>query len=377
MSINLQKHLKTWLKLLHLETFSADKLFAILAQDISLSNLEALSANQLITLGFTEKQSQHWQSIKEATLREELQWLEHSTHHLITILDDDYPLLLKETTNPPLALFVQGDHHLLQTPQLAMVGSRNPTASGAETAFEFAQYLANAGLTITSGLATGIDAASHRGALKIDAKTIAVCGTGLNRVYPAQHRELAAQIAAQGALVSEFSLAAKPQAYHFPQRNRIISGLSLGVLVVEAAQRSGSLITARLAGEQGREIFAIPGSIHNPLARGCHRLIRQGAKLVETASDVLEELGPLAMVAAPAQLTQPLENTDFDPILDKEYQQLLGCIDYQPTSVDVLIARSGMSAATVSSMLLLLELRSLVQAEAGGYRKIKAKQSKT
>ena len=372
----MQKHLNTWLKLLHLETFAADKLLAILAQGIALDELEVLPANQLSRLGFTEKQIQRWQQIKKDVLVAEMQWLEEPRHHFVTIVDDSYPLLLKEIADPPIGLFVQGDEQLLQTLQLAIVGSRNPSASGAETAFDFAKYLATAGLSITSGLATGIDAASHRGALKADGKTLAVCGTGLHRIYPARHRELAEQIAVQGALISEFPLTAGPQAYHFPRRNRIISGLSLGVLVVEAAQRSGSLITARLASEQGREVFAIPGSIHNPLARGCHGLIRQGAKLIETANDILEELQPLATIGELNKRNQSLENTDFAPILDKEYQQLLNYIDYEPTPVDVLVARSGMQAETVSSMLLLLELQSLVQSGAGGYKKIKPSENK-
>ena len=199
----------------------------------------------------------------------------------MTLHDARYPELLKQIADPPSILFVQGDVSLLAKWQIALVGSRNPSASGRDTAYEFSRYLAQDGITINSGLAMGIDAASHQGALAAGGKTIAVIGTGLDRVYPAKHRELAHEIASTGAIVSEFALGTSPRAENFPRRNRIISGLSLGTVVVEAAVKSGSLITARMAMEQGREVFAIPGSIHNPLARGCHQLIRQGAKLVE------------------------------------------------------------------------------------------------
>ena len=360
--------IKVWLKLLKLETFTLEKLLTILDQEINLTELLNLNAVQLKRLGFTDKQVNHWQ-VKD-DLQVELKWLEQDTHDLVTFFDDDYPTLLKEIIDPPLALFVQGNKALLSNLQLAIVGSRNPTPIGAETAFAFAEYLAAANMTITSGLATGIDAAAHHGALMAKGKTIAVCGTGLQQIYPAQHLQLAEQIANNGALVSEFPLMAQPRPYYFPKRNRIISGLSVGTLVVEAAQRSGSLITARLASEQGREVFAIPGSIHNPLARGCHHLLRQGAKLVETAADILEELSPLINILPENKENQELENTDFTPILDQEYQQLLSHIDYDATPVDVLIARSGLPAEVVSSMLLLLELQSLVESGAGGYRRV-------
>jgi DNA processing protein len=359
-----------WLRLLYLETFSAEKLFAILAQCIPLQDLVTFSLPKLMALGFTQPQAERWQTINDEEIKAARRWLEQPNHALVTILDADYPTLLKQISDPPIALFVQGDKSLLTDLQLAIVGSRNPSSMGKETAFAFASYLAGVGLIITSGLATGIDAAAHRGALDAGGKTIAVCGTGLNTIYPPRHRELAAQIATNGALISEFPLPAAVRPYHFPKRNRIISGLSLGVLVVEAARRSGSLITARLASEQGREVFAIPGSIHNPLARGCHGLIRQGAKLVETAADVLEELSPLANIAQKRPQHKKVEKADPAPTLDPNCQRLLSYIDYEPTPVDVLVARSGMKAEEVSSMLLLLELQSLIQMEAGGYRKI-------
>jgi DNA processing protein len=232
--------------------------------------------------------------VDKTAFETELAWLSETGHHLVTWADTDYPPLLREIPAPPVVLYVIGDRQSLSHPQFAIVGSRNPTPMGRENAHAFAKTLAGAGLTITSGLALGIDGAAHRGALDAGGKTIAVVGTGLDRVYPARHRDLAHAVVQQGALVSEFPLGTPPKSENFPVRNRIISGLSLGTLVVEAAVQSGSLITARLATEQGREVFAIPGSIHSPQARGCHALIRQGAKLVETAQDILEELGPLS-----------------------------------------------------------------------------------
>lgn len=300
----------------------------------------------------------------EAALAPTLAWLAQPAHHLISWTDADYPPLLRQIPDPPLALYVTGDRALLSHPQLAIVGSRNPTPAGRENAQAFARHLAGAGLAITSGLALGIDGAAHRGALAAEGgATVAVVATGLDRVYPARHKELAHGIAARGALVSEFPLGTPPLAENFPIRNRLISGLALGVLVVEAAVGSGSLITARLATDQGREVFAIPGSIHSPLSRGCHALIRQGAKLVETANDVLEELGALARVVAEAR---PLPAD-----LPAAQRQLLEHLGHDPAGVDQLVERSGLTAEAVSSMLLQLELQGLVEAGAGGkYQRI-------
>ena len=250
-------------------------------------------------------------------------------------------------------------------PQLAIVGSRNPTPGGRETAGAFARHLAGCGLTITSGLARGIDAAGHRGALAGGGATIAVCGTGADRVYPKNHESLADEIAARGALVSEFPLGTPPGRQNFPRRNRIISGLSLGTLVVEAARQSGSLITAHAALDQGREIFAIPGSVHNPLARGCHQLIRDGAKLVETAADILEELKILARLVAENPATEP-GHADTSTERDPDYQRLLAAIAHDVVPVDVLVERTGLTADAVSSMLLILELQGEVESAPGG-----------
>lgn len=284
--------------------------------------------------------------------------------HILPFDDPVYPPMLAATADAPVLLFVQGNPEALAAPQLAMVGSRNPSPTGESTAFEFAKTLASAGLTITSGLALGIDGASHRGALAGKGQTVAVLGTGPDRIYPASHRDLAhAIVDGGGALVSEYLPGTPPLPANFPRRNRIISGLSMGTLVVEAALRSGSLITARNATEQGREVFAIPGSIHNPLSRGCHRLIREGAKLVETAQDILEELAPqLQLVIAESQVGTPGAAAG----LDGEYRYLLDCVGFEPTPVDILVERSGLTADVVSSMLLILELEGYVAAAAGG-----------
>ena len=301
-----------------------------------------------------------------AAVRQDMDWLRQPGHHLLTLDHPLYPRLLGETADPPPLLFVNGDPLLLSSPQLAIVGSRNPSASGRRTALDFAHCLAQSGITVTSGLAVGIDGASHQGALDGGGRTLAVTGTGPDRLYPSRHMELARRIAGHGALVTEFPPGTPPRRGHFPRRNRIIAGLSLGTLVVEAALHSGSLITARLAADQGREVFAIPGSIHNPLARGCHWLIRQGAKLVETAQDVLEELAPLLgelRVPAPEEL--PAENRN-GPAWDADYRKLLGNLGFDPLPIDLLIRRSGLTADAVSSMLLVLELEGFVSSSPGG-----------
>lgn len=291
----------------------------------------------------------------------EKRWLDDSSNHLLPITDPSYPPILREISDAPALLFVRGDPSVLSAPQVAVVGSRNPSRGGCDNARAFSEHLSQAGLAITSGLALGIDACAHQAALAAGGKTIALAATGLDRVYPAAHRDLAHRIAAQGALVSEFALGTPPRREHFPQRNRLISGISLGVLVVEAALKSGSLITARLAAEQGREVFAIPGSIHSPLARGCHALIRQGAKLVETAHDVLEELGALAHYVDNPDTVVP-SNMPPDPA----QQSLLDIIGHDPIEIDALIVRSGLTAAALSSMLLHMELRGLIETRPGG-----------
>ncbi len=272
-------------------------------------------------------------------------WADESGHSILTLADSGYPQSLLEIADPPNVLYARGNADLLQDRGLAIVGSRNATPQGIQTAEQFARALAANGLSIISGLALGIDAAAHRGALSVDGKTVAVIGTGADRLYPARNRDLALEIAEHGVIVSEFPLGTPVLAANFPRRNRIISGLSRGVLVVEAATESGSLITARLAGEQGREVFAIPGSIHSPVARGCHRLIKQGAKLVETANDVLEELGQIV----PATMLDPASGeTDQSPIL--------AALGHDPCTLDELVERTSLGADQLLGELLTLEL---------------------
>lgn len=311
-------------------------------------------------------------------VEQDMTWLEQPDNHILTLNDSDYPPLLREIAAAPPALFVHGQLEALSSMQIAMVGSRNPSSSGRQTSENFARHLASSGFTITSGLALGVDAASHEGALTADGISIAVTGTGLDRVYPARHRDLAHRIAEQGALISEFPIGTAPLPSHFPRRNRIISGLSLGTLVVEAAQKSGSLITAQHALEHGREVFAIPGSIHNPMARGCHQLIRQGAKLVETADDILSELMPMAS-ANLAFTSQNIANhhneaqnhatsdaINAKPELDPEYQQLIDSMGHDEVAVDELVNRCQLTPESVSSMLLIMELQGYVTSGPGG-----------
>jgi DNA processing protein len=285
-------------------------------------------------------------------------WLENPEHHLLTLGDARYPGLLLQTADPPPVLYARGRLELLQRPALAIVGSRNPTPAGASDAQAFARALSDAGLTVVSGLAAGVDAAAHRGGLDGASSSIAVFATGLDRVYPARHRALADELARDGAVVSEFPLGTPPAPYNFPRRNRIISGLARGCLVVEAALRSGSLITARLALEQGREVLAIPGSIHSPLSKGCHWLIKQGAKLVESVQDAVAELGlPVAMSTRPSAPSEPRSTQARD---------LLGAMGFEPVDADTLCARSGLTPDAASAILLTLELDGWVGRLPGG-----------
>ena len=298
-------------------------------------------------------------------------WLEDPAHHLLTFASEDYPSLLRDIPNPPAALFVVGDVTRLWSAQIAIVGARRASMAGLANARVFAKAFAEAGNTVTSGMAEGVDGAAHAAALDAGGSTIAVLGTGPDLVYPRQHTELARRIAAHGALVSEFPPGTPGRAEFFPRRNRIIAGLSLGTLVIEAGLKSGSLITARLAAEQGREVFALPGAIQNPLARGCHRLIRDGAKLVESADEVLDELrgmGALLAEGLRRRVAAP-ESVPHDSVhaVDPEYARLLGALDSAPAALDELIARTGLGAAALSSMLLVLELDGVVSAESGRY----------
>ncbi|NBC48196.1 MAG: DNA-protecting protein DprA [Gammaproteobacteria bacterium] len=336
------------------------------------------STQALTAVGLSETMITALRNPDAVTLEAALAWAEHEDATVLTRTDPRYPSRLAEVPTAPPVLFVRGEAGLLQEPQLAVVGSRNPTPGGVQTTKAFASHLAGLGLVITSGMASGIDSAAHQGALETG-RTIAVLGTGPDRVYPAVNRELARRIAAEGALVSEFPPGTGPQPSHFPRRNLTISGLSLGTLVTEAAPRSGSLITARYAAEQGREVFAVPGSIHNPLARGCHALIREGAKLIDSVDQLLEELAPqlqdfLASSAAqalPAAKTMSALDPQpplamATPGLDADYCRLLEGMGHDPVALDQLVERTGFSAQEVSSMLLLLELQGHVSCLPGG-----------
>ncbi|MCK5481305.1 MAG: DNA-processing protein DprA [Gammaproteobacteria bacterium] len=361
-----------WLALCHAPGAGTATIHRLLDSFSGPASALRASNGQLLQLGLKQPTIDALRRPDERLIARDLEWREGPDNHIITCHDPAYPALLLQLPDPPPLLYIHGNVGLLSEPQLAMVGSRNPSGSGQQTAVDFARHLASAGLVITSGLALGIDAACHQGALDVNAPTIAVMGTGLDQVYPARHRELAQKIAEQGSLVSEFPIGTAPKPGNFPQRNRIISGLSLGTLVVEAAIRSGSLISARYALEQGREVFAIPGSIHNPLARGCHYLIREGAKLVETAQDIIDELGSLAGACTPLPAT--VEETTRPHQLDEEYLQFLDSIDFDPTSVDQLVERSGLTPAEVSSMLLQLELSGYIASSPGGlYNRLKNK----
>ena len=285
-------------------------------------------------------------------------WVEQGErNHIIALADCHYPALLREISNPPLLLYVNGDPGLLETVQLAIVGSRNPTPGGRSIAYRFGSNLAGAGFTITSGLAIGIDAAAHKGALAAQGSTVAVMAHGLDIVYPLRHQHLAGDIRHKGALVSEFSIGTRPTKPSFPRRNRIISGLCVGTLVVEATRRSGSLITARLAGEQGREVYALPGSVLSPQSRGCHALIRDGATLVEHEADIFPELGHF----------RPTLRRTPNPRGTASETTLLNSIGYDPVTIDTLAGQSGLTADKVSSMLLRLELQGVVKAVTGGH----------
>lgn len=388
-----------WLKLARAPGLSARRVLDMLPATGGAEGFCALPEAELRRLGLNQAQCSAIKAPDRQQLEADARWLEHPRRHLLKLTDADYPSLLKSTPSPPLILWVEGDPGALWQPQLAMVGSRNPTAGGLAHARDFAGTLARGGWTITSGFAAGIDVACHRAALEASGQTVAVFGTGLDIIYPRSNAAFAGAIADQGALVSELPPGTPPRKQNFPGRNRIIAGLSLGVLVVEAALNSGSLITARLAAEQGREVFALPGSLHNPMVKGCHRLIKQGARLAESTTDITEALAPLAQqlalglserlaeaeveAEAEAQRGEPVADAtagsgsrkergtgDIDNrdalLADPDYERLWALMGFDPLSQDELAARSGLSAREVSSMLLMLELRGLVASAPGG-----------
>lgn len=350
----------------------AAELGELLERHDDVRRIVALPGRELARAEIDEERRHAIASPDEAALERALAWLAAPGHHLVHLRSSAYPPLLREIAGAPPVLYVRGDPGVLALPALAIVGSRNPTRGGVRNAFEFAKHLAGAGFAIVSGLAEGIDAAAHEGALAAGGATFAWLGHGIDSIYPAANRGLAERIAASGALASEFPLGFPPRRAHFPARNRLISGSSVGTLVVEAARRSGSLITARLATEQGREVFAIPGSIHNALARGCHELIRQGAKLVESADDILGELGPLVghlmqnTPENPPPETGPDSTEPDSRAHDAEYRRLFAALAHDPMTPDEIAAHSGLTIEQVSSMLLIMELEGAVEALHGG-----------
>lgn len=302
--------------------------------------------------------------------------IDNCSASIIPITSDNYPSLLKQIVGAPPLLYVRGNSENLHLPQIAIVGSRRMTRGGETNAFEWSKFLAGGGFAITSGLAQGVDGIAHSGALAAMGKTIAVMGTGIDTIYPRAHRRLAEDIFDQGGtLVTEFDPGTPPLPTHFPSRNRIISGLSLGVLVVEAAQRSGSLITARLALEQNREVFAIPGSIHNPQSRGCHQIIKQGAHLVERAEDIIKELqGALGGLAVPAEHSLPAQSSSAAPVGGKnllaDELKLLSVLGFEPVDMDSLVIDGLFSTAALSRLLVSLELKGLVEYRSGFYQRL-------
>jgi DNA processing protein len=405
-----------WLALRRAPSVGAVKFMRLITHFGNPRNVFEASQSEWNALKLNEKLCNYLQAPDWYAVEKELKWLAQPNNHLLTFIHPDYPPLLREIADPPPILFVHGDNTLLSSQQIAIVGTRKPTNEGAQTAREFAEYLSHQGITITSGMALGIDGASHWGALAASGKTIAVAGTGLDRIYPSQHRELAYKIGETGALVSEWPLDVTIRRSHFPIRSRVVSGLCLGTLVIEAPEHSGALYAAQHTIKQGRELFAIPGSIHNPLVKGCHQLIKKGAKLVESAADILEELQIHRHFTAQTKVeirgssflpkkleprtqffakpTLPVPPTKSDERSASQLAQnsndenrsrkpdersasqlaqnsedenrLLAYLKAGPTSIDNLVEQSELTAGEVSSMLLMLELRGLVVTQTGG-----------
>ncbi|MGA7595817.1 MAG: DNA-processing protein DprA [Gallionella sp.] len=357
--MNIDDSLKAWLALSLVRGLGGEGSRRLLMEFGSPEAVYAAPFRSLKTIVKSEIASEIGNGITDDMIAPALSWLADDNNHVVTLADSDFPQALLNIPDPPLLLYVKGRLDLLNRPALAVVGSRNATPQGIHNAEAFAKSLSDAGLCIISGMAQGIDAAAHRGALHGRGNSIAIVGTGLDKVYPAVNRELAHMLAKQGALISEFPLGTPPLAANFPRRNRLISGMCLGCLVVEASLQSGSLITARLALEQGREVFAIPGSIHAPQSKGCHALLKQGAKLAETAQDILEELG--GQLVAAVQPENPAGSSSA----------LLDHLGYDPVDVDTLCARSGLTIAELSAMLLTLELEGRISTLPGGlYQRI-------
>lgn len=349
-------------KFIHLE--------ALLAHFDDISHIFACDLQQLTLLNIPATVVAARETIDWSIVEADLRWLENPHQHIITYKDAAYPALLRQIPDPPLILYIKGQVERLLLPYLAIVGSRKPTPVGLDTAYAFGLACGEIGLGVVSGLALGIDGAAHRGVLAREGSTLAVLGCGVDVVYPRQHKKLTTDIEEKGALVSEFSPNTPPLALNFPRRNRIISGMSVGVLIVEAALQSGSLITARFAMEQGREVFAIPGSIYNHLARGNHQLIRQGAKLVESIQDITEELASTVdFLTKTRQDVLQIRSNSSSPRLSPQQQQLWHTLDDAPSSLEQLLARSQLTSAEILRELIHLELHGYVQRVAGGYQR--------
>jgi DNA processing protein len=356
-----------WVRLARTPALEAATLETALARVGSACALLGGSQAELAHAGLGSAACAYLHARSHAACSVELRWLEHACHHLVPCTAAEYPGMLRSWHGRPLALYVAGQLDALKDPPLAVVGSRRPTPGGKDTAFEFSRILAARGLVIASGLAEGIDTAAHRGALTAQGLTLAVLGTGIDRIYPANNRDLSEHIMFRGALMSPFPFGTPPRRANFPRRNQVIAALSVGTLVVEAARSSGSLITARAAQRLGRPVLAVPGSIHNPMSRGCHRLIKEGAHLAESADDVLSRLDFSAFFARPPQAATALQTTAPSGAgMDKEHKILLDALGFDPADFDTLIVRTGLKPEAVSSMMLILELEGHVQAAPGG-----------
>jgi len=380
-------HTPFWLALLRCPNIGSSRAQILLEHFQSVEDIFS-SYREIKKLNFlSESAKQYIQSPNWEPIEQDMAWLDHPHRYFISLADKAYPPYLRQISNPPLALFVEGDPRCLRLPQLAIVGSRNPSRHGYEQAFSFSQDLSQSGLVITSGLALGIDGASHLGALDGNGTTIAVFGSGLGQIYPKKHQKMAERISEQGALVSEYPPNTSPLPHQFPKRNRIISGLSLGTLVVEAAIKSGSLITAKLALEQNREVFAIPGSIHNPLVKGCHFLIKQGAKLVECSADIWEEIGPSIISMTKDKRTPCASSSSLDcpptshhKISKNEQLKpnpsssndalIMAQLCHEPASIDTLVTRCDLTAEEISSILVELEIKGRITSTGGLYIKV-------
>jgi DNA processing protein len=362
----LSEEILAWAALTRTPALGARALEALLPRFGSAAALLAADDGQRERAGLAAEAREHLRRPPGAAAAD-IEWLERPRHHLLPLTDARYPKLLNGLRDKPVALYVSGELGALGRPQVAIVGSRNPTCQASETAFEFAHHLAERGVAVTSGFAAGIDAAAHRGALAAGGATVAVLGSGVDTVYPRCNRLLGETLAERGALVSEFPLGTVPRRRNFPKRNRIIAALSLGTLVVEAAHGSGSLITARIAGHLGRTVFAVPGSIRNPLSAGCHALIKEGAKLTESADDILSELRLPTLFPAESRGREGESRRTADRTgMDKQHKILLDALGFDSADLDMLIARTGLKAEAVSSMMLILELEGHVQAAPGG-----------